>query len=96
MRSMAVLLAAGIAMCIPTSNHIEEQYYAVLADSIAALVVSFIILLSIIPLLQGIYHTGQQIIQLHWENHHRYSASKVLSSNPNHSSATTSYQTITV
>ena len=68
MRSLAVLLAAGIAMCIPTSNHTEEQYYAVLADSVAALVVSIIILLSIVPLLHGIYRTGQQIVQLHREH----------------------------
>ena len=93
MRSTAVLLAAGIAICIPTSNHIEEQYYAVLADSMAALIVSLIILLSIVPLLQAIYHTGQQIIQWHGENHHHHPSTKELHSCP---SPSTSYQSITV
>lgn len=95
MRSLAVVLAAGIAMCIPTPNHIEEQYYAVMADSMAALVVSIIILLSIVPLLQGIYRTGQQIIQLHREENDHYLYPKV-DGGRTMSGRTTSYQTITV
>jgi hypothetical protein len=95
MRSLAVVLAAGIAMCIPAANHIEEQYYAVMADSMAALVVSIIILLSIVPLLQGIYRTGQQIIQLHREENDHYRHAKVDGGRTT-SGRATSYQTITV
>ena len=102
MRSLAVVLAAGIAMCIPTSNRMDEQYYAVLADSMAALVVSIIILISIVPLLQGIYRTGRQIRQLH-STSSSYSSSTMTStemdltlSNGCCSNHGTSYQTINV
>ncbi len=72
LRSVAVLLAAGIALCLPTHhNPALQQYYAVQADAGAALMVSIIILLSIVPLLRGIVRTGRDIFHWHWENYHR-------------------------
>ena len=73
MRSVAVLLAAGIALCLPThDNPTLQQYYAVQADAGAALVVSIIILLSIVPLLRGIVRTGRDIVHWHWEQYHHH------------------------
>jgi Co/Zn/Cd efflux system component len=74
MRSITVLIAAAIAMCFTHFREVEptpqqQQYYAVMADSIGALVVSILILLSIVPLLHGLYRTGQQILQLHRQSY---------------------------
>jgi hypothetical protein len=107
MRSIAVLIASGIAISIPVSNEIEQQYYATMADSIAAIAVSIIILLSIIPLLQGLYKTGQQIIQLQFSHHYHCNNnnkhSELSTIVPNNSCSTfsrngksISYQTISV
>lgn len=58
MRSTAVLIAAGIASLNPS------RIPGSLADSVAALVVSAIILVSLIPLLQGLLLTALQIYRL--------------------------------
>jgi hypothetical protein len=54
MRSIAVLLAAGIAAAFPDVSGTR-------ADAYAALVVSLIILGSLVPLLQGLVVTAIQI-----------------------------------
>ena len=55
MRSTAVLIAAGIAFCF-------EQVPSDKADSWAAVAVSVTILLSLIPLLRGLFVTARQIV----------------------------------
>lgn len=58
LRSVAVLVAAGIAYL---SDFITPDE----ADSYAAVLVSFIILFSCGPLLQGLYYTAQEIRDMH-------------------------------
>ena len=58
MRSTAVLIAAAIAFLSP-------QMSGTVADSVAALVVSGIILVSLIPLLYGLLLTAVQIFRLY-------------------------------
>jgi Co/Zn/Cd efflux system component len=58
MRSTAVLVAATVA-------HFFQNYVSgVLADSMAAIVVSIIILVSLIPLLHGLFNTARKTIEL--------------------------------
>lgn len=57
MRSTAVVLAAGIAVAVPSVDN-------AVADAVAAIVVSVIIFLSLIPLLQGLIVTALEIIVL--------------------------------
>lgn len=54
MRSIAVLVAAGIA-CLFQAVSPED------ADATAAIVVSVIIIVSLLPLLQGLYLTATEI-----------------------------------
>lgn len=56
LRSVAVLIAAGIATVFP------DYVSPVSADSNATIVVSLVILISLGPLLHGLYRTGIQII----------------------------------
>jgi len=58
LRSVAVLIAAGIAS---VSDIISPEA----ADSIAAVIVSFIILLSCLPLTKGLIHTAIEIRHMH-------------------------------
>lgn len=58
LRSVAVLIAAGIA-------YVSEFITAGEADAYAALVVSFIILLSCGPLIQGLCYTAREIRAMH-------------------------------
>ena len=55
LRSIAVLIAAGFAHLFPQTMTPAES------DAYAAVVVSFIILLSCLPLLRGLYHTAREI-----------------------------------
>ena len=55
MRSMAVLVAAGIA-------ELFDGVTPAAADSYAAIVVSITILASLIPLIRGLFVTARQII----------------------------------
>ena len=55
MRSAAVLVAAGIAFMF-------DSVPAAMADSWAAVAVSVTILLSLIPLLRGLFVTARQIV----------------------------------
>lgn len=55
LRSIAVLIAAGIAWVFP------EHLAAGQADSGAAIIVSMIILISLIPLIQGLFRTANMI-----------------------------------
>lgn len=57
LRSVAVLVAASIAFFF-------ESVSGVAADSYAAIVVSIIILLSLLPLLHGLFVTGSKILAL--------------------------------
>lgn len=60
MRSTAVLIAASIALCIPSSYvHASDM-----ADAVAALAVSVIILCTLIPLIQGLVRTAGHIVRL--------------------------------
>lgn len=54
MRSIAVLVAAGIAALF-------DSVAPEMADATAAVVVSLIIIISLLPLLQGLYLTGIEI-----------------------------------
>lgn len=58
LRSVAVLIAAGIA-------YVSDFITPGEADAYAALVVSFIILLSCAPLMQGLFHTAREIREMH-------------------------------
>jgi Co/Zn/Cd efflux system component len=58
MRSTAVLVAATIA------HFFQNSVSGALADSTAAIVVSIIILVSLIPLLHGLFITARKIIAL--------------------------------
>jgi Co/Zn/Cd efflux system component len=57
LRSITVLIAATVAACF-------DNVSGTLADSLAAIVVSVIIMISLIPLLRGLYITARQIIVL--------------------------------
>ena len=57
MRSAAVLIAAALAFLVP-------GLVPAVADSLAAVVVSFIILMSLLPLLQGLFLTAIEITSL--------------------------------
>lgn len=61
LRSLAVLVAASIAFFV-------DGVSGATADSIAAIVVSFIILISLLPLLHGLFVTGKKIIRLRKSN----------------------------
>ena len=54
MRSIAVLVAAGIAFLF-------DAVTPDAADATAAMVVSFVIIVSLLPLLQGLYLTATEI-----------------------------------
>ena len=56
-RSVAVLTAAGIAFCFDSVD-------GSVADSLATLVVSVIILFSLLPLLHGLLSTIRRIVDL--------------------------------
>jgi Co/Zn/Cd efflux system component len=58
MRSSAVLIVAAVATAIPSIR--PEQ-----ADAVAAVAVSLIILVSLVPLLRGLWTTAAQIVHLH-------------------------------
>lgn len=60
LRSIAVLIAAGFAHLFPQTMTPAES------DAYAAVVVSFIILLSCLPLLRGLYHTAREIARNLW------------------------------
>lgn len=57
LRSAAVLIAASIAYFV-------ESVTGALADSVATIVVSIIILISLLPLMRGLFITGKKIIAL--------------------------------
>jgi len=57
LRSAAVLIAAAIAYLLKTVS-------GAIADSVATIVVSIIILVSLLPLLRGLVITGNKIIEL--------------------------------
>jgi len=57
LRSTAVLVAAGLAFLMPSLD-------GATADSLAAVAVSFIILVSVIPLLQGLVRTALELRRL--------------------------------
>jgi Co/Zn/Cd efflux system component len=60
LRSTAVLIAASVALCIPSSYvHASDM-----ADAVAALAVSVIILCTLIPLIQGLVRTAGHIVRL--------------------------------
>jgi divalent metal cation (Fe/Co/Zn/Cd) transporter len=67
MRSTAVLIAASIAACIPSSYTNSSE----IADSIAAIVVSVIILCTLVPLIQRLINTAKQIVRLRNEKQQR-------------------------
>lgn len=58
MRSTAVLIAAILATTVSSID-------GAVADSIAAIVVSLIIFISILPLLRGLIITARQLMVLH-------------------------------
>jgi Co/Zn/Cd efflux system component len=58
LRSVAVLLAAGLATLFP------DYISPVAADSNGTIVVSLVILISLGPLLHGLYRTARQIVKL--------------------------------
>jgi Co/Zn/Cd efflux system component len=58
LRSVAVLLAAGLATLFP------DYITPVAADSNGTIVVSLVILISLGPLLHGLYRTARQIVKL--------------------------------
>ena len=58
MRSLAVLIAASI------SYFFEDYLSGATADSLAAIVVSVIVLISLLPLFHGLYITARKIITL--------------------------------
>jgi Co/Zn/Cd efflux system component len=58
LRSVAVLIAAGVAKLFAVITPDE-------ADALAALLVSLVILLSCVPLIQGLFHTAREIRILH-------------------------------
>eukprot|EP00980_Cylindrotheca_fusiformis_P030129 scaffold24435_cov264-Cylindrotheca_fusiformis.AAC.1 len=60
LRSIAVLIAASISFFV-------ESVSGATADSMATLVVSVIILVSLLPLLHGLYETGGKIVALRAE-----------------------------
>jgi Co/Zn/Cd efflux system component len=62
LRSVAVLIAAGLS---EYGRHIT----AAQADSGATLIVSVIILLSLLPLIQGLYQTAHQIYSIYGHGH---------------------------
>lgn len=61
MRSVAVLLAAGVAYLFP------DQVSGTDADAVAAILVSVIIIISMGPLIQGIYSTAVEIKDILFE-----------------------------
>lgn len=62
MRSTSVLLAASVAYIF------SDAVSGTLADSLAVIVVSVIILASLIPLLNGLYITTKKIIVMRGKN----------------------------
>jgi Co/Zn/Cd efflux system component len=62
LRSVAVLVAAGLS---EYGRHIS----AAQADSGATLLVSVIVLVSLVPLIQGLYQTAHQIYAIHCHGH---------------------------
>ena len=57
LRSVSVLIAAAIAFCF-------DSVSGATADSCAVIVVSLIILISLMPLLHGLYITAHKIMAL--------------------------------
>ena len=67
LRSIAVLVAAGFASLFPTILSPKE------ADSWGAVFVSIIILISLVPLIQGLYLTALKILAI-WRDKKNSSA----------------------
>jgi hypothetical protein len=63
LRSVAVLIAAGFASLFPSFLSPID------ADSYGAILVSGIILVSIVPLIQGLYLTACKVYRMHYPNH---------------------------
>ena len=75
LRSIAVLCAAALA-----SAHVPGRLTAGQADSDAAIVVSGIILISLVPLIQGLILTARKIYGIwfgHDRHHHDHDVSKL-------------------
>jgi Co/Zn/Cd efflux system component len=70
LRSIAVLVAAGIAWVLPSLLTPDE------ADSGAAIIVSAIILFSLVPLIQGLFRTAH-MIYVAWSSYDTKSSNEV-------------------